>query len=153
MTYAESTSVPADRSRNEIERTLQRYGADAFSYGWEGTRAILAFRAFGRMVKFTLTMPDSGDQKFTRTPSGRKGRSPAQAQAAWEQATRQRWRALSLVVKAKLEAVESGITTFDEEFLAHLVLPNGQTVGEDAIPKIVLAYEEGSMPQLLPGPS
>jgi len=35
--YAEGTSVPADRSRAEIERTLTRYGADQFAYGWRAT--------------------------------------------------------------------------------------------------------------------
>jgi hypothetical protein len=33
--YASETSVSQDRSRAEIERTLQRYGADMFSYGWK----------------------------------------------------------------------------------------------------------------------
>lgn len=63
------------------------------------------------------------------TPTGRRTRSDDAAEKAWEQATRQRWRALHLVVKAKLEAVESGITVFDDEFLAHIVLPDGGTVG------------------------
>lgn len=147
MTYAENTSVAAERSRGEIERTLQRYGADAFSYGWEGERAIIAFRASERMVKFVVQMPDYGE--FARTPSGRRTRSAGQQQSAWEQATRQRWRALLLVIKAKLEAVEAGITTFEEEFLAHIMLPNGTTVGQATIPDIALAYESGKMPKLL----
>lgn len=150
MGYAENTSVPADRSRNEIERTLQRYGADAFSYGWEGDMAVIAFRAGGRMVRFTLTMPDKADADFTRSPSGRKARTDEQALKAWEQATRQRWRALALVVKAKLEAVESGITTFEEEFMAHILLPDGTTVGQFMGPQIETAYETGDMPSLLP---
>lgn len=35
---------------------------------------------------------------------------------------RRRWRALLLGIKAKLEYVQSGIATFDEEFLAHIVI-------------------------------
>jgi len=68
---------------------------------------------------------------------------------AAEQACRQKWRALSLVVKAKLEAVESGITTFEDEFLAHIVLPNGQTVGEQALPRVREAYATGGNVPLL----
>lgn len=51
-----------------------------------------------------------------------------------------------LVVKGKLEAVESEIVTFEEEFLAHLVLPNGQTVGSEVRPMVAQAYETGIMP-------
>jgi hypothetical protein len=43
---------------------------------------------------------------------------------------RRRWRSLALAIKAKLEVVASGIATFDEEFMAHLVLPDGTTVGD-----------------------
>lgn len=32
--YAANTSVPADRSRGEIERILARYGADSFAYAF-----------------------------------------------------------------------------------------------------------------------
>jgi hypothetical protein len=36
MAYAANTTVAPEKSRAEIERTLRRYGADAFSYGYEG---------------------------------------------------------------------------------------------------------------------
>jgi hypothetical protein len=67
-----------------------------------------------------------------------------------DQAIRQRWRALLLVIKAKLEAVQGGITEFDAEFLPHIVLPDGQTVGDWIIPQVNTAYELGEMPQALP---
>ena len=66
---------------------------------------------------------------------------------------RQRWRALALVIKAKLEAVEAGIVTFEEEFAMHMVLPNGQTVGEWVVPQINQAYELNQMPALMSGSS
>ena len=56
------------------------------------------------------------------------------------------------MIKAKLEAVETGITEFEDEFLAHIVLPNGQTAGHWMRPQIAKAYESGSMPPLLPAP-
>lgn len=77
-------------------------------------------------------------------------RTDAQAQAAYEQDVRQRWRALCLCIKAKLEAVEAGITTFEDEFMAHIVLPNGQTMSQHATPMIAQAYETGNVPPLLP---
>jgi hypothetical protein len=150
--YAENTSVSADKSRAEIEATLQRYGADQFMYGWETDRAVIAFRMAERQVRFLLPMPDRNDPEFTqyRHSSGKMlDRSADVAAKQWEQATRQRWRALALVVKAKLEAVEAGITEFEDEFLAHIVLPNGSTMGEWARPQVAAAYEGGLMPPSL----
>lgn len=77
-------------------------------------------------------------------------RSQTQQEEIYEQAVKQRWRALALVIKAKLEAVEAGITIFEDEFLAHIVLPNGQTAGEYMVPQIEAAYETGKMPAMLP---
>jgi hypothetical protein len=149
--YAESTSVGSDKSRAEIERTLARYGASSFMYGWDQDRAMVGFVAAGRQVRFVLPMPNREDREFTHTPQRGNRRSPAQAEEAYEQAVRQRWRALALVIKAKLEAVEAGIVTFDEEFAMHFLLPNGQTVGEFVVPQIDRVYAGGGMLELLPG--
>lgn len=150
--YAAGTEVSSDRSRSEIERTLRRYGATAFAYGWQGERAVIQFEANGRRIRFELPMPDRDDPEFTMTPTGRE-RSESAAEQAWEQAGRQRWRALALAVKAKLEAVESGIATFESEFLAYTVLPDNQTVGEHLLPQLEAVYSTGEMPALLPGTS
>lgn len=147
--YAENTQVPADRSRSEIERILTRYGATAFSYGWDGEKAVVRFVAQGRMVQFRIPMPDPDADEFWHTPARRTRRSHAAATAAWQQASNQRWRALKLAIQAKLEAVTAGIATFDEEFLTHLVLPDGRTVGQFMLPQVQAAYEIGTMPSML----
>ena len=145
--YAEKTQVTPEKSRIEIERILQRYGADQFVYGWDGDRAALGFRYQGIMVRFKISLPDRKD--FESSPTGRS-RTESAAQQAYDQAVRQRWRALALCIKAKLEAVDSGITTFQDEFLAYTVLPDGSTVGEWIAPQLVEAYETATMPKLLP---
>lgn len=147
--YATNTDVSSEKSRAEIERTLQRYGADRFGYTTSREAAVLGFTCNGWTVRFHLPMPDPASREFTHTPAKNIRRSSAQAYEAWEQACRQKWRALSLVVKAKLEAVESGITTFEDEFLAHIVLPNGQTVSQQALPKVREAYATGGNVPLL----
>ncbi|MCH9649541.1 MAG: hypothetical protein K0U98_14980 [Deltaproteobacteria bacterium] len=148
-TYAQQTSVSADRSRAEIEVVLRRYGATGFMYGWEGARVQVGFKAGGRMIRFELEMPDREDREFTHTPTKGRPRTPVQADKAWEQATRQRWRALLLVIKAKLEAVAAGISTFEEEFLPWVVLPGGATVGDHVLPMVEQAYLSGSVPRLM----
>jgi hypothetical protein len=152
--YAAQTEVSSEKSRQEIERTLRKYGASAFQYGWQGVMAVIAFVINNRAVRITVEMPDRQDKQFTHTPGRGYERSDSDAEKAWEQATRQRWRALALVVKAKLEAVESGISTFDNEFLAFMVVPGtGKTVGELAKPQLQAAYEKGGTNGLLLLPS
>lgn len=148
--YAERTTVPADRSRAEIERILSRYGADTFGYVNQRNRVTIMFEVHGRRVRFDLPLPSPDDPEFRLTPT-RKRRSDTEAERAYEQAIRQRWRALSLVIKAKLEAIETGLVTFEEEFLAHLVLPAGSTVGQWLGPQIARVYDTGQMPPMLPG--
>lgn len=148
--YAKNTSVSVEKSKAEIERLLQRYGADQFISGWDQQQAYIMFRMADRQVKFVLPLPDKNDPEFTQTPTGKK-RTESNAWEAWEQGCRQRWRALALVVKAKLEAVETGITTFQDEFLAHILLPDGSTVSEFINPQLAIAYEKNEMPKLLPG--
>ena len=148
--YAEKTNVSSEKSRSEIERTLSRYGAAEFLYGWSDDKALVAFTMNDRKVKFQLSLPDKGNKEISKTDTGRK-RNVNQIEIAYEQAVRQRWRALALVIKAKLEAVESGITVFEDEFMAHIVLPNGSTVGEFMKPQIKKSYETKEMPLLLPG--
>ena len=148
--YAENTSVSVDRSKAEIEKVLHRYGADQFLYGTSSDGALIGFRAHGRFVRFRLPLPDPKSHEYTRTPTG-KARHPETANEAWEKGCRQRWRALCLVIKAKLEAVESEITDFETEFMGHLMLPDGRTAGEWFLPQLELAYETGQMPESLPG--
>jgi hypothetical protein len=86
--YAQDTSVSSDRSRAEIERTLARYGAIKFMYGWEENRAIIAFEAHERRIRFDLPLPNRQDRKITHTPTRRTLRTKEQQAAAYEQAVR-----------------------------------------------------------------
>jgi hypothetical protein len=146
--YAENTSVSVANSKAEIERIVERWGATQFMSGWSADQAVIAFSAEGRQVRFVLPMPSRDEKRFTHHSKG--ARTPEAAIKEWEQACRQRWRALALVIKAKLEAVESGISIFEDEFLSHIVLPGGATVGEHVRPMIAQAYETGQITPLLP---
>lgn len=152
MKYAAQTEVGADKSKAEIERILVRYGATAFMHGWECNRAMIGFEAQGRRYRIVLPLPNPDDAAFTRTPARGRPRSKAQAWSAWEQATRQRWRALVLWIKAVLEAVECGITTLEGALQPFVVLPDGRTTGEWLSPQIEQAYDTGRMPPMLPAP-
>lgn len=147
--YASQTSVSSDKSRAEIESTISRYGAQSFAYGWDNGYAMVGFKLQDRQIRFALPLPDRGAVEFTHTPARRHRRSPTEIEKAYDQAVRQKWRALALVIKAKLEAVESGIVQFEQEFGMHMVLPDGSTVAERVLPAIEQAYATGTVPPLL----
>lgn len=137
--YAHGTEVPVGQSRTEIERILTKYGADQVSTGWTAAKAVIMFRIRNRYVRIELPLPQPDIQTKMNSPD----RIAAE--------TRRRWRAMVLYVKAKLESVESDIVTFEHAFMAHLLLPNKQTVGEFMQPQIEQAYSSGNMPKALPG--
>lgn len=137
--YAAETTVSAEASRAQIERTLRRYGADAFVFAEDRGEVTIMFRIEGRMIRFRLPMPDPQDRAFTHVNKGAIGvqpRSLPSAQKAWEQACRQRWRALALIILAKLEAVAAGVVSIEDEFLAQTMTSDGRTVAEVIKPKL-----------------
>lgn len=148
--YAENTTVSSAASRDEIERTLIRFGASQFVYGWQDNAAVIGFVAHGRQVKFTLPLPDRNSPEICLTPERRTVRSQEQQEKAYEQAVRQKWRALAACIKAKFAAIEAGISVFEREFFYDTVLPNGQTVGEYMMPQVEQTYLTGKMPPMLP---
>ena len=104
--YASNTKVSSEKSRNEIERTLQRYGASGFGFWIENDSALVQFQIEKLKIAFKLPMPDRKSEEFTMSSHENDWqRKPLAAETAhrrWEQACRQRWRALALVIKAKL---------------------------------------------------
>jgi hypothetical protein len=147
--YAERTEVGADKSKAEIEKALTRWGADSFVYGWERDLVRVGFRMRGRHVLLRLPLPDRGE--FALTPSGKWERTEREQRTAYDRAIRQCWRALLLIIKAKLEAIDAGVATFEDEWLPHTLLPSGETVADWLQPQVEEAYRSGEMPALLPG--
>ena len=112
--YAARTTVDPGRSRDELEKILERVGADSVATMRDSGAAAVAFRLAGRNYILRLPYPD--------------GKRMTDSQR--EQAIRSHWRAVVLLLKAKLVAIQSGVTTADAEFLAHAMLPTGQTLIE-----------------------
>lgn len=152
--YAEGTSVPVAKTRTELEELLAKRGAQEFgtlnTTGQDGRpRAVLVFRLEQRLIRFTLPMPSEQDVRL----DGR-GRLRAEGDKvkALEQATRERWRALYLAVKSKLVAVDAGIETVEQAFLAQIVIPGGGTVGERVGAELAAIYAGKEAPRFLLGP-
>ena len=148
MAYAKGTTVPAERSRAEIERILQKAGADQVSSGFTSEKAVVMFRMNSRYVRVDIPIPPFGDPK-TANWAKKKGVFYGAERHTAE--VRRRWRAMVLYLKAKIESIDSNIVDFDTAFMGHLVLPNKQTVAEFMQPQIAAAYSSGDMPKALPG--
>jgi hypothetical protein len=143
--YAHGTAVPVERSRGEVERLIAKYGGDRFVYGQpQDNLVVVGFRMRERFVRMDLPLPERAEAK--RTPTG-KVRKSTVADQEFERLVKQRWRALVLIIKAKLEAVESGVSSFDQEWLPYFVLPGGVTVYQKALPEIEAAYKTGKVQQ------
>lgn len=134
--YADKTRVPVVKTRSEIERLLERHKAKQYgtAVDYDLRSARVQFRLHDRIVRFVISLPDP-----KKLGNGSR----------LEQAERQRWRALLLVIKAKLESVENAIETFEEAFLANVVMPNDQTVGDLVRPAIAESYRTGKLPAQL----
>jgi len=147
MAYAETTTVSVEKSRAEIEQLLRKHGASAFAMSWNEDRAVIQCGIRERVVRFGIAMPLRADHKYDRR---RQARSQDQISAAVAQTERARWRAMLLVIKAKLEAVDLGIETFEEAFLANTVLPSGETMGQWSHRELGRIYESGGeLPSVL----
>ena len=150
MAYAEKTSVSVGKTKADIEEIIQKAGAGQFISGYTENMSVIGFTLDNRQIRFILPLPEKTEEQFWFTPEKRHKRTEEQAYAAWEQACRSKWRSLYLIIKAKLEAVESGISTVEREFFYDIVLPNGKTIGEYMAPQIEEAYSTGNMPPMLP---
>lgn len=141
MSYAEGTTVDQYRTQAEIRKTLAKYKATGFAIGENLNKATVMFEMNGRRIRFAFEIPVKGKL--------RDGRGSVASQKQVDQEIRRLWRCLLLSIKSKLECVDSKISTFEEEFLSHIVLPDGRTMGDLAIPQIKTSYERNEMPPLL----
>lgn len=139
MAFAVDTKVPVERTQADIRSLLAKANADSFAFMEDRQRAIIAFELAARRIRFTLPVPAIPDRETTKEKNAR------------EKETRSRWRCLLLVIRAKLESVESKIETFEEAFLAHIQMPSGRTVMEEIREPLALNYKGGNVP-LLMGP-
>ncbi len=132
--YATGTKTSVPNSIAEIQRTLQRWGCthDMVAEGSEGV--LIAFKVDERLVRFQVPYGDADQPEKRRL-----------------------WRSLAMCIKAKLETATSGISSIEQEFMAHMVLPDNSLVADRVIPMIETAYQTGRMPEtsltmLLEGP-
>ncbi len=152
--YAKGTRVSTDRSKAEVERTIARYGGDDIVTGRSSRKAeaFVQFRYANLPLEIRIRLPNPLDDRFWRTPAGRRRRNKVQAATLWEKECRQQWRVLVLLIKANLEAVENGLLKAQEVFLPWLMGPRGKSLARELEEHVERWLETGDMPKMLPFP-
>ncbi|MCA1571988.1 MAG: hypothetical protein LC798_17085 [Chloroflexi bacterium] len=127
MAY-EATEVAVDRSQGEIRRMLVDHAAQSFSFGEgqaDGTVwAIVEFVHAGQRVRIQVPHKPVNEAAFRAKVQRAQTRTPAQIRAdLQEQEARRIWRVMFHGMKARLVAVQEGVETLEQAFMAHLVDP------------------------------
>lgn len=137
--YAEGTTVSVENSRNELTKLLERYGAEQFMYGQDGSRTVIQFKMAGYYVQRSISRPSKATMA-----KGYRG-SDSQLELAVDKEWRRRWRALVMIIKAKLEMIASEESTVLREFMPDILIGDGRRLEEHMAPQL----EQGKMPKLL----
>lgn len=145
MPAYQDTNVTVERSQGELRKMLLRYGADQFAFFESGEYAEVAFRhgLLGVRMRVPISPPSEAEVR-ARAKSRRVGQDKAVA-GRFEQEHKRVWRVLYWLLKTRMEAIEAGVETFEQAFLAHLLDPaSDRTVYEAMV-------EQGAMRQLEAG--
>lgn len=135
--YAKYTKVPVKKSKTQIEKLLVDYGIDEFFFGTSPRGEGVGFKYEGKVYKHNVPMPDRNDYGY---------------ETQYNQAIRQRWRIFYMSLKMKLEEVQDGGISFEDQFLSMMTLPDGSTVADFMrLPENVTKLNKAEMPKLLTG--
>ena len=128
------TEVSVDKSKEEINKLLKKFGARGIQWTWLDNMEKLRFlheyehKGVKRDIIYEISIPEMGkkrglgyDRKLVRNDQ-------------------QAYRIVLHIIKAKLTAVETGVETFENEFLSKILyqLPDGsvQNVGDTILNQI-----------------
>lgn len=135
--YAKNTTVPVARSKTQVQELLVNYGIDEFFFGTGPRGEGVGFKYEGRVYKHNVPMPNKDDYNY---------------ETQYKQAIRQRWRIFYMSLKMKLEEIQDGGISFEDQFLAMMTLPDGSTVSDFMkLPENIAKLNKAEMPKLLTG--
>ena len=147
--YAQNTKVPEWKSGLEIQTLLRRGGCSQVGSFDSDEKMVFLFALDGLTCRLEMPLVDPADDRFIQMAGNQHSDAGSFRQGVYDQEVRRRWRALVLIIKAKLVAIQEGIVTFEEEFLPYMVTGSGATVGETVIPQMKQAAIGGSVPSRL----
>jgi hypothetical protein len=136
MSLPYSSSSSGDKALGEIQKVLQHFGCSKFGImtDWDEGVLLIQFEHSGRKVSFPASFkgyaaawlkekPYNSNYRYARLEREKK---------ALEVGSTAVYSILRDWIKAQVTAIETGIISFDEVFMAHVILPNGQRMIEHA---------------------
>ena len=154
MAYATGTTVTAEKTLGEIKGLLKQRGVTNIMTHDIPQQFSLAFEYNGVPYRITLPLPAFDDPTFWDYKRGgvTYQRTPGAANELYDKEFNRRWRAFGMVIKAKIVAVEEGISTMEAEFIGNAILKYGRTVSETYASDMPALAASGAMSALaLPG--
>lgn len=119
----ETTNVPVFKSQEELRGLLIKFGAMQFSFGEGRDWAGVEFVHEEQLVRLRCPLKQPTEREIkTFVQAAHVATSEAVVRLLDKEAQRV-WRVLVWSVKARLVAVEEGLETLEQAFLAHLVDP------------------------------
>ena len=150
--YAKRTTVTAQKTAGDILTLLRGRGVTKTAMYEDERSAQIAFEMDGAAFRIALPLPDPNQKDFHYHSRG--VRTQTESLRLYDAELNRRWRALFMVIKAKIVAVEEGISTMQAEFVGNVVLGDGRTVSETYAPQLGQLSALGQIKALeLPGGS
>lgn len=126
------TSIPVEKSQADIRAAVMRYLNRGYSIEErvedDGTEQAVVQFARGEIVVRIVAeveLPDSGEI-MQRSRRARTKTAQEIEQEFREQNRKQTWHAIAGSVRARLHAVDRGVSTFEQAFLADIVSSDGK---------------------------
>lgn len=144
LPYSSATS--GDKALAEIQRILQQFGCNKFGVMTDWTEGVLIvqFEWRGARVSFPANFKGYASAWLKENPWSKFKKS---SQDEWERKALEIgsvavYSILRDWIKAQVVAVETGLVSMEEVFMAHILLPNGQRLIEHAKANNLLPHKE-----------
>lgn len=132
-----ATQVAVGKSQQELRAMLTKFGVSQFTMGEGADWAGLEFVHDRMLVRFRCPIRTLTSRDYHRIAREQKRSLAAVEKAGQDQEAARVWRVLVWSTKARLVAVDEGLETFPQAFLAHIVDPStDQTVWQGVEPLV-----------------
>lgn len=111
----QDTAVDSYKSQGDLDRLMSRYGVEATRWS-----------TYPGLIRFEFQLNRLGYRIDVPVPAGRTDRES-------EQLRRERARVMFYYVKAKMNAVETGVGDIAREFLPYMITGTGRVLGDEVI--------------------
>jgi hypothetical protein len=130
MTLPYSSATSGDQAYLEIEKILSRFGCARFGRlsDFETSTTVLQFEWNGRRCEIRASAAGYAAAWIKENPWSRRMKhgSEQHKKLALEKGRKAVPSILRDWLKGQITAVETGLLTFDDVFMPHMLLPNGQ---------------------------